>query len=80
MWILIDIDCYLIYKDADLGEVSLNLFYKIWDNVWDGGGGVIHLLKMSQFPFGNFINPDPGGGLNFSEMTELKVALRHHGK
>ena len=32
----------------------------------------------SKFQFGNFENR--GGGLNFSEMSELKVALKHHPK
>ena len=34
-------------------------------------GGLIHLSKMSQFQFENFENL--GGGLNFSEMSELNV-------
>ena len=38
------------------------------------GGLKIEKIK-SQFQFGNFENR--GGGLNFSEMSELIVALRH---
>ena len=37
---------------------------------------VFQFVKVSLFLFGNFENP--GRGLNFSEMYELKVALRHH--
>ena len=43
-----------------------------------GGGWYIHCSKMLQFQLGNF--KSPGVGLNFSEMSELKVALRHHPK
>ena len=41
-------------------------------------GGGDFFQKKSQFQFGNFKNP--GGDLNFSKMSELKVALRHHPK
>ena len=40
----------------------------IWDNVRIGGG-----TEMSQFQFGNLENR--GGGLYFSQMSELKIAL-----
>ena len=37
-----------------------------------GGGGVnFFLSKKSQFQFGNFENP--GGGLNFSKMSEAQL-------
>ena len=38
------------------------------------GGGVKKTDKNSQFQFGNVENP--GGGLDFSKMSELRIRLR----
>ena len=51
---------------------------KMGKNSLMGGGGVKIKKIKSQFQFGNFENR--GGGLNFSEMSELIVALRYHPK
>ena len=51
-----------------LGEPSLKKTGKIWEKFPKGGGGE-KTDENSQFQFGNFENP--GGGLDFSKMSEL---------
>ena len=45
---------------------------------YDMGRIIFFLSKICQLQFGNFENP--WVGLNFSNMSELKIALRHHPK
>ena len=52
-----------------LGEPSLKKNGKIGEKFPKGGGGVEKTDENSQFQFGNFENP--GGGLDFSKMSEL---------
>ena len=42
------------------------------------GGGV--KKNRRKFPISIWEFEKPGGGLNFSKMSELKIALRHHPK
>ena len=49
-----------------------------WGQGPNGGGGGVKNPEMSQFQFGNFENRR--GGLYFSKISELTIALRHHQK
>ena len=51
---------------------------KIWDNVRIGGGGVKKKQKCPNFNLGHL--KAEGGGLYFSKMSQLELALRHHPK
>ena len=58
-----------------LGEASLKKNGKIWEKFPKGGrgGGLKKTDENSQFQFGNCENP--GGGLDFSKMSEIKKKI-----
>ena len=71
-------DCTFIeFEYTNFGEASLKKTGKFGTNSQRGGGNK-NQTKIPNFNLGSVITQ--GEGLNFSKMSELKVALGYHPK